>query len=186
MIINNPRQQIIGAGGMAFQPGTNTDISNQSFTPAQLKELALAIANGTLFGDVEALSLLGLNEVSSSLFSTPGVSSGGASMKYNLFNGVDSSVLATAAATSEVISLVRRYPTVQLTVEGTGAVSARAVLKVRSDSSGNRWIPRMTIDISDTGMATDGDTLNEYWAEACLVIEDITGTNAKVYAVLEN
>jgi hypothetical protein len=44
----------------------------------------------------------------------------------------------------------------------------------------------MTIDISDTDMATDGDTLNEYWAEACLVIEDITGTNAKVYAVLEN
>jgi hypothetical protein len=72
------------------------------------------------------------------------------------------------------------YTTYQITVAGTGAVSATVLIEVSND--GTNWCstPLGTVSISGTTSATDGFATNASWKWHRANISAISGTGATV------
>lgn len=71
--------------------------------------------------------------------------------------------------------------TFQLAVQGTGSVSASAVIEGSHDGQG--WINIATLNASGTGYGADGGTLETYWPQVRARLTAVSGAATIYYGV---
>lgn len=89
-------------------------------------------------------------------------------------------VIQGSAPTTSVVVMLNEALKIscQLTCEGSGSVSATAVIEGSHDGQG--WINISTLNASGSNYATDGGTFETYYPQVRARITAVTGT-AKVY-----
>lgn len=96
-----------------------------------------------------------------------------------------SSVTSTGAGSSFEVDRKIKEPskaTYQVTVVGTGAVTATVKIEVSNDDS--NWLTLATITLSGTTSATDGFASDAPWAYRRANVTAISGTGAAVTAIM--
>lgn len=71
--------------------------------------------------------------------------------------------------------------TFQLAVQGSGSVTAQAVIEGSHDGQG--WINIATLSASGTGYGSDGGTLETYWPQVRARLVSVTGSATVYYGV---
>lgn len=90
---------------------------------------------------------------------------------------------STSAATSQTLYVNQTITaSAQLAVEGTGAVSAQAVLEGSHDQKG--WINIATLNASGTSYAADGGPFQTLWPYMRVRVVSVSGGEAIVYVEL--
>jgi len=89
-------------------------------------------------------------------------------------------ITGSAPATSQALTLNQSLKmSFQLTVSGSGSVSASAVIEGSHDGQG--WINVATLSAAGTAYATDGGTFETFWPQLRARLVTVTGSATVFY-----